>query len=444
VARDADKLTLRAVAGADRTRALRASAENRAQDPQPDFLDRGRLVAANSAAAGYYARQYPASWAPAYLDTRLGTSMLDDPTGRVGYAPPGWTHVTEHLRGNGFTDAEILGAGLGTRASTGRVIDRFRDRLMFPIHARTEDGGREVVGFVGRRNPSLDASTDIRNPKYLNTGHTPLYTKGEHLYGLAANAAVLDRGGLAVLVEGPIDALAVDLASGGMMAGLAPLGTALTDHQAGQLADALGAAPDRIVIATDADPAGVQAASLAYELLTAHGLDPRGAALPEGMDPAQLGELHGPAALLDRLATAEPIGRQLVDHALTGRDLTWPEDRVAAARIAAGILAKAPLDTWQRELTAVTARPGLPADLLHTVLAERIGVPDADADALGRLTGRDRREDLDRGQHIRATAAQLAAMSTPRSAVIRPATARPADDARPAHRVTASQARGRR
>ncbi|MDT0262459.1 toprim domain-containing protein [Jatrophihabitans lederbergiae] len=443
VASDADKLATRTAAGAERTGALRARAENRAQDPEHDFLHRDRLVAANAAAAAYYASQYPASWARAYLDTRLGSAMLDDPAGHVGYAPAGWTHLTEHLRSQGFADAEILGAGLGTRASTDRVVDRFRDRLMFPIEARTEGGGREVVGFVGRRNPSLDVSTDTRNPKYLNTGQTPLYTKGQHLYGLAENTAVLDRGGLGVLVEGPIDALAVDLASGGMMAGLAPLGTALTDHQAGQLADALGAARDRIVVATDADPAGVQAAARAYELLTAHGLDPRGAPLPAGMDPAQLAELHGPAVLVDRLATAESIGRQLVDQALTGRELTWPEDRVAAARVAAGIIAKAPLDTWQRELTAVSKRTGLQESTLQTVLAERIGAPDTDDDALGRLTGRDRRDDLDRGQHVTATAAQLAAMSTPRSADIRPATARPADDARPSHRLTATQARSR-
>jgi len=70
VATEADKLTARAVAGADRTGALRASAENRARDPEPDFLHRDRLVAANAAAAAYYTGQYPASWAPAYLDTR--------------------------------------------------------------------------------------------------------------------------------------------------------------------------------------------------------------------------------------------------------------------------------------------------------------------------------------------------------------------------------------
>ena len=96
---------------------------------------------------------------------------------RVGYAPAGWTQLTEHLRGRGFTDDEILAGGLGTRARTGRVIDR----LMFQIRAvpfgtATVAG---VVGFVGRRNPVADAGPEVnqRPPKYLNTGHT-LYTKG--------------------------------------------------------------------------------------------------------------------------------------------------------------------------------------------------------------------------------------------------------------------------
>jgi DNA primase len=165
----ADKLAARAVVGAERTAALRASAENRAQDSAHDFLYRGRLHAANDEALAYFQAQYPASWAPGYLDTRLGTRMLDDPARTVGYAPAGWTHLTEHLRRHGFTNAEIVDASLGTRASTGLVVDRFRDRLMFPIQSWTEDGEREVVGFIGRRNPSQDASTDTRTPKYLNT-----------------------------------------------------------------------------------------------------------------------------------------------------------------------------------------------------------------------------------------------------------------------------------
>jgi DNA primase len=137
-----------------------------------------------------------------------------------------------------------------------------------------------------------------------------------------------------------------------MMASVATLGTALTDRQADQLHQALGAGTARIVVATDADPAGAQAASHAYELLATHNLDPRGAVLPNGMDPTQLVELHGPTALVDRLATAEPMGCQLVEQALVGRDLTWPEARVAAACVAASIVVKAPPDGWQREIAA--------------------------------------------------------------------------------------------
>ncbi|MCW2538768.1 MAG: dnaG3 [Frankiales bacterium] len=176
---------------------------------------------------------------------------------------------------------------------------RFRDRLMVPIQARDEHGRREVVGFVGRRNPAQDGTSDTRNPKYLNTAQTALYTKGEHLYGLVENTATLDRGGLTVLVEGPLDALAVEVASQGMLAGIAPLGTALTDVQASQLAAAVPSGTDRVVVAIDADTAGEAAAKRAFAILTTHGPDPRGAVLPDGMDPAQTAPLHGPAALVE-------------------------------------------------------------------------------------------------------------------------------------------------
>src|SRR5664280_3066790 len=103
------------------------------------------------------------------------------------------------------------------------------------------DGAVRVVGFVGRRNPAADTTdttdtkADQRAPKYLNTGQTPLYRKGAHLFGLTEDTGTLDRGGLAVLVEGPLDALAVEHATAGAMAGVAPLGTTLTTTQAGQL-----------------------------------------------------------------------------------------------------------------------------------------------------------------------------------------------------------------
>src|SRR5664280_1396985 len=348
LAAEVETLAARATAGAERTAAVGAPATAAPAGPE-----RHRLLAANAAAVDFFADQYATSWAPAYLQRRIGTSLLGadprhadphhgdprhgDPAAavRVGYAPAGWTALTEHLRDRGFTADEVLAAGLGTRARTGRVLDRFRDRLVFPIRDRLGDrldGAVGVVGFVGRRNPAADTADttdttdtkgDQRAPKYLNTGQTPLYRKGAHLFGLTEASGTLDRGGLAVLVEGPLDALAVEHASAGAMAGVAPLGTTLTTTQAGQLGAVLGAGSNRVVVALDADPAGQQAAARAYTGLTAHGLDPRAAVLPTGLDPAATAETHGPAALVDRLALAQPMGRQLVDQALAGRELRW-------------------------------------------------------------------------------------------------------------------------
>ena len=433
-----DDLAVRADAGAERTAAIRHGAEKPARDPEHGFSQRDRLLAANEAAVAFFTDRYATagSWAPDYVAERIGTAEL--PGRGIGYAPAGWTNLTDHLRRGGFTDTEIVGAGLATVASTGRVIDRFRDRLMFPISDRTDEG-MEIAGFVGRRNPAEDATADSRNPKYLNTAQTPLYTKGEHLYGLAENAGTLDRGGLAVLVEGPLDALAVDVASRGTMAGVALVGTALTNAHASQLVAALPADAARVVVATDADPAGQAAAGRAYSTLTKHRLDPHGAVLPAGMDPAQTAQQHGPAALVDRLASAEPMGRQLVDHALAGHDLATVEGRVGAARQAAGIITQAMPDTWEREIVAVVARTEVEEYLLRDAVVDRIGT---DTDAMGRLSGRDRRDDLDRGQHVQATPAQLAAMSAGRTGAVRPMHGRPAETARPAH-ATAGQARSR-
>jgi len=412
-------LTARAGAGAARTA---GTVEDVTGPALPAGPDRDRLLAANAAAADYFAAQYPDSWAPGYLRHRLGADGLDSLAGtapRLGYAPAGWTGLTEHLRGAGFTDDEILTAGLGTRARTGRVVDRFRDRLVLPIRAAgaTPDAG--VVGFVARRDPTADAAgADQRTPKYLNTGHTPLYRKGEQLFGLAEAAATLDRGGVAVLVEGPLDALAIGAATGGSMAGVAVLGTALTDAQAGRLRDALGTGSDRVVVAADADPAGRLAAARAYTALTGRGLDPRAVGFPPGLDPAALAEQRGLAALADTLAAAEPMGRQLVAQALDGRELRWAEDRVNAARDAARVLTQAPAATWPREIAVVSERTGLDAELLRTAVVDAV---DTDADPLQRLTARDRRDDLDRSQHAPSTAADVAARSRPRAETVPPA-----------------------
>jgi hypothetical protein len=106
------------------------------------------------------------------------------------------------------------------------------------------------------------------------------------------------------------------------------------------------------------------------------------------------------------------MGRQLVTQYLDGRELRWAEDRVTAARDAARIITQAPAATWPREIAAVADRTGLAADLLRTAVVDAV---DTDLDPLRRLTARDRRDDLDRGQQAPWTAADVAARSRPRA-----------------------------
>jgi DNA primase catalytic core len=376
----------RVAAGATRTAGLLARDTPSTVAPTP-VTPHARLLAANAAAAEFCAARYPGSWAPGYLAIRLGWAE-QLPLERVGYAPAGWTSLVDHLLRAGFTADELLTAGVATRASTGRLIDRFRDRLMFPIRAAGTSGEPQVVGFVGRRNPALDTAENPP-PKYLNTPETPVFTKGIQLYGLTDNRQLLARGGLAVLVEGPLDALAVELAGRQTMAGLAPLGTAFTPAQAVALAETLRPNLDRVVVATDADSAGRKAATHAYDLLTAVGMDPRGALLPEGMDPAELAERHGPAALIDRLTSAEPLARQVAAQAVRGRDLQWAETQVTAARTVADIVMRGPASTWQRELAAVAAHTGLSLSTLQLEVVQRLESSFApDADGRRRVPGR--------------------------------------------------------
>jgi hypothetical protein len=132
-----------------------------------------------------------------------------------------------------------------------------------------------------------------------------------------------------------------------------------------------------------------------------------------------------PEPLVDRLAMAEPMGRQLVAHALTGRELRWAEDRVTAARDAARVITQAAVATWEREIAAVAGDTDLDVALLRTAVVDAV---DNDT-PLHRLAGRDRRDDLDRGQHALPTAADIAALGAPRRATsVRPAHPGPVDD----------------
>ena len=337
--------------------------------PSNATVPRTRLLELNEQAADFYAAHYPHSWAATYLADRLGTDLAGHHQFRIGYAPDRWDALTTHLRGLGATDSELLAAGLAVRTQSGRLRDRFRDRLVFPITAGAADGDTEVHGFIARRNPTK-TDDDRCGPKYLNTAETDLFRKGHELYGLAEHPAALAAGARPVLVEGPVDALAITLAGQGRYIGVAPLGTAFTHVQAKRLRPYRDNPAGPVIVATDADTAGQHAAYRDFWQLTARHHNPRHLLIPHGTDPAEFYQTNGPDALRDLLDQAHP----LADHVIAMRTapfidrLDTVEGRIHALRRAAPVIAALPPDQWSDRAATLSQQ----LDVSHGVALNEI------------------------------------------------------------------------
>src|SRR3954447_9492499 len=177
---------------------------------------RARLVAANTAAAAFYAEQLStpeAAPARQFLADRGFDRHVAIDYG-CGFAPGGWDALTRHLRGKGYTQQELVTAGLAKESSRGTLIDRFHRRLVWPIRDITGD----VIGFGARK-----LMDDDPGPKYLNTPETPLYKKSTVLYGIDRAKRDIARRHQAVVVEGYTDVMACHLA--GVTTAVASCGT---------------------------------------------------------------------------------------------------------------------------------------------------------------------------------------------------------------------------
>jgi DNA primase catalytic core len=260
-----------------------------------------RIVELHATALDYYRSMYPRSWAPAYLTNRLYEGWDQDITDvGCGYAPPGPFALGQHLLARGATEQELLDAGLARHRELPRgrqrLIDTFRDRLVLPLH----DPRRPelVVGFVGRRNPNKD-DDPYGGPKYLNTRTTAAYAKADNLFGI--NQLVARPYARPALVEGPLDALAVTLATRGDLIGIAPLGTAITDQQVEILHRHCRHQREGAVLMYDGDDAGVEAALRARRSLEVAKLRTETVLLPGGLDPCQLLHDLGPTTLAEAM-----------------------------------------------------------------------------------------------------------------------------------------------
>ena len=298
------------------------------------------LVQIHAEAGRFYQACLQGSWVPEYLAGRgLDAALLPTSPWKIGYAPASWTVLTEYLRHLGHCDAALLCSGLVVNGKTGQLRDHFHDRLMIPL--RAADG--YVIAFIGRRRPGVG---DDDGPKYLSSPNTPLFTKGHLLAGLAEARRLFASGAQPVLVEGPLDAIAVSIAGNGVFVGVTPCGTALTAEQVSALARSVDLRERGIRVALDADSAGRKAAVRAYQHLAPLG-NPVAVTLPDGTDPADLLRTSGRDAVRDALQrSARPLADLAVDAAIGewahGRELVFTELQIGALRAAATVIAAMP------------------------------------------------------------------------------------------------------
>jgi DNA primase len=285
---------------------------------------RARLVAANAAAAAFYVEQLgtpEAAPARQFLAERGFDRQVAVDFG-CGFAPAGWDALTRHLRGKGFTQAELVTGGLAKESSRGSLIDRFHRRLVWPIRDITGD----VIGFGARK-----LMDDDPGPKYLNTPETPLYKKSTVLYGIERAKRDIARRHQAVVVEGYTDVMACHLA--GVTTAVASCGTAFGAEHISVLRRLLMDQDEfrgEVVYTFDGDAAGQAAAMKTFKEDQRFVGQTFVAVEPDGRDPCELRQEHGDAAVRDLVARRTPLIEFVLKTTLAGYDLATVEGRVAA------------------------------------------------------------------------------------------------------------------
>lgn len=257
----------------------------------------------------------------------------------LGFSPEGGDALTAHLRRAKVPEEVAVAAGLAIRARSGRVFDRFRGRVMFPIY----DVRGDAVGFGARL---LDGD----GPKYLNSPETPIYHKSRLLYGLNWAKSDMVRQGVAVVVEGYTDVIALHLAD--MPLAVATCGTALGEEHL----DLLRRFTEKVVLMFDADEAGAGASIRGFERSVPGDLDLRVAELPDGKDPADVVSAGDAGALSAAVEGSVPLLQFRIERELAQFDLSEPEARGRAVRSAAGFIGRHPDPVTRHEYAVFVAR----------------------------------------------------------------------------------------
>jgi DNA primase len=260
--------------------------------PPPEANHRSDLYAVNAAAAQYFhgllLSSQPAEKARAYLEKR-GVNSKSIADFQLGYALPEWQALKDHLNQVGYSDEVLSEAGLLGRSDSGRLYDRFRDQIIFPI----SDARGRITGFGAR---VLDNS----QPKYLNSPETALFSKSATLYGINLAAAAIRAADTSVIVEGYMDVIISH--QYGFSNTVASMGTAINEKQL----SILKKLSPNLILALDADTAGEEATARCVPFENLLEREIKVAIAPPGKDPDEVIKA-GPEDWRCLISTATPI-----------------------------------------------------------------------------------------------------------------------------------------
>jgi len=307
----------------------------------PTRGDKEKLYDILLLAARFFRQEYEGTNGQAARDyvAERGIKAETARTFGLGLAPQGWEILFQHLIARGASPQMIELAGLSLpREDQSGHYDRFRNRLIFPI---LDLRGR-VIAFSGRALGDTD-------PKYLNSPDTPVYHKGETIFGLNLAKEAIKQQGYSILVEGNLDLLSV--AQAGLKNVAAPLGTALTAAQ-GKL---LGRFADTVVLAYDADAAGEKAAERSAELLLGSGFKIKVVTLTGAKDPDEFIKQKGADAFRQAVENALPYLEFKIRRIVARHNPAEIEGRARGLREVAALLGQEKDSFIQQEYAKLAA-----------------------------------------------------------------------------------------
>ena len=298
-----------------------------------EYNARARVLEANKAAADFFASKLSGD------EAEPGRKLLADrgfdsaalTQFNLGWAPKAWGSLSQHLQELGFTETELITAGLSAKSDRG-LYDKFRGRVIWPIR----DASNSVIGFGARK-----IFEDDKGPKYLNTSETPVYHKSRVLYGIDIAKREIAKTQQVVIVEGYTDVMACHLA--GVTNAVATCGTAFGDEHIRILNRILSndpANPAQVIFNFDPDEAGQKAAMRAFNDASKFNAQTFMAIGPDGLDPSDLRTSRGDEAVREMIAAKKPLLEFAVARSMSKFDLNTREGQVGAARAAAVLLAQ--------------------------------------------------------------------------------------------------------